>query len=236
MASNSLRMSAQRWTRSGLLDDAVPKLKKLFQGKLNEDGAYPLFPSKVRSQIWRTVPIDRSREAAILVPIVSFEGSISLLFTTRSSNMPTHASEVSYPGGHFDTAVDSSLEETAVREATEELLGDYPWEDVEIIGRATALPSMKGTPVTPVLAVLPYEISRETFPGCPDEVDEVFCVSLEELARIETTEPNERFKSNIPVYPTTENQRIWGLTAVVTRPLLHNLLNPIFLQTRNSRL
>ena len=37
---------------------------------------------------------------------------------------PTHASEVSFPGGHFDSTVDTSLEETALREAQEELLGD----------------------------------------------------------------------------------------------------------------
>lgn len=140
--------------------------------------------------------------------------------------MPTHASEVSFPGGHFDDNVDSTFEDTAIREANEELLGDYPWKDVEIIGSATPVPSIKGTPVTPVLGVLPFKINADTFPGNPEEVDDVFCVSIDELSKIETSEKSQRFNSNIPVYPAGQDRKIWGLTAVVTRPLLRKLILP----------
>ena len=109
------------------------------------------------------------------------------------------------------------------------MLGDYPWSDVEIIGRTTPVPSIKGTPVTAIIGLLPYEVSSSSFPGSPDEVDEVFCVSLEKLLEIETTEPSERFKANIPVFPPgKEDHKIWGLTAVVARPVLHKLLKPVF--------
>jgi 8-oxo-dGTP pyrophosphatase MutT (NUDIX family) len=229
-ANRGMNHIRQRWNRSKTLTDAIPKLRQLFQKLTNENGVFPLFPPKIHDFVWRAVPNNPDREAAILVPLVSYEGVPSLLFTTRSKNLPTHASEVSFPGGHYDESLDSSLEETAAREAQEELLGDYPWEDVEIIGRATPVPSIKGTPVTPILAVLPYDISSDTFPGSPDEVDAVFCVSLQELVEIETAEPSERFKVNIPVYPASDEQKIWGLTAVVTRPLLHKIFKPVFLQ------
>ncbi|VEU39710.1 unnamed protein product [Pseudo-nitzschia multistriata] len=167
--------------------------------------------------MWKRTPMNREREAAILVPLVSCEGTISLLFTTRSSRLPTHASEVAFPGGHRDKMNDVSLEATAIREAQEELLGKYPWEQVEIIGRASPLPSPSGMPVTPVIAVLPHDIDPDTFPGCPSEVEDVFCVSLEELLEVETSEWSKRFQNSAPVFHALNGKKIWGLTAIVTR-------------------
>ncbi|KAL3905549.1 MAG: hypothetical protein SGILL_009634 [Bacillariaceae sp.] len=189
---------------------------------------FPLFPEKAQIGVWKTVPLNPDRQAAILVPLVEIDNEPSLLFTKRSSSLPTHASEVSFPGGHFDAAVDSSLEDTALREAQEELLGDYDWkEGVEILGRASPLPSINGTPVTPIMAVLTDIITPETFPGHKGEVDEVFCVSISKLLEVETAEESPRFRSEIPVFHIGET-KIWGLTAVVTRPILHRLLKPVF--------
>jgi len=197
--------------------NAIPRLSSLFHKKANEKNFFPLFPAKREKLIWKSASINRGREAAVLVPLVSYEGLPSLLFTTRSSHLPTHASEVSFPGGHYDKAIDHSLEDTAMREAQEELLGEYPWEEVEIIGKASPLPSISGMPVTPVLAVLPYEIDRHTFPGCSSEVEDVFCVSLKELLELETSQRSERFQANVPVFPALNGKKIWGLTAIVTR-------------------
>lgn len=134
------------------------------------------------------------------------------------------------------TYLDETLEDTALREAKEELLGEeYPWEKIEIIGRASSLPSIKGTPVTPIIGVFPAEISDNTFPGHSGEVDDVFCVGLQDLLEMETYDYSERFRSNIPEYPAGEKRKIWGLTAVVTRPLLHKLLKPVFqLQSKSK--
>jgi len=208
--------------------NAIPRLRSLLQKKANENRVFPLFPAKQEKLIWKATPMNRERKAAILVPLVRYEGQPSLLFTTRSSHLPTHASEVSFPGGHYDETTDNSLEETAMREAQEELLGDYPWEDVEIIGKASALPSITGMPVTPVIAVLPHDIDRHTFPGCSSEVEDVFCVSLKELLEVETSQRSERFKTNVPVFPVSNGKKIWGLTAIVTRPLLRKLFKPTF--------
>ena len=73
-----------------------------------------------------------TKEAAILVPICAVEGTPSILFTRRSSNLTTHASEISFPGGNYDEALDSiiippwknRLINTALREMQEELLYD----------------------------------------------------------------------------------------------------------------
>lgn len=211
------------------LSAALPRLQEVFDNNSNIDDVFPLFTPKANELVWKTVELDPERTAAVLVPLVSYEGVPSLLFTMRSSHLPTHANEVSFPGGHFDDSTDENLEATAVREAQEELLGDYPWDKVQILGKATPLPSIRGTPVTPVIGVLPFEISADTFPGNPGEVDGIFCVSLEDLIAMETNDYSERFRSKIPVFPAGENKQIWGLTAVITRPLLHKLFKPVFL-------
>ena len=199
-----------------LVRQAIPRLRSLLRN-VERDHVFPLFPVKREQMVWNSTPINREREAAILVPLVCYEGLPSLLFTTRSSRLPTHASEVSFPGGHFDKITDDSLEATAIREAQEELLGYYPWDQVEIIGKASPLPSITGMPVTPIIAVLPFDIDRHTFPGCPGEVEDVFCVSLKELLEVESSERSKRFQSDVPVFPTKNGKKIWGLTAIVTR-------------------
>ena len=224
--------TSQRYIRSKVLDKAIPKLRGRFARLANSDGAFPIFSPSVHDMVWNTVPKLSERQAAVLVPLVSYNGAPSLLFTTRSSKLRSHASEVSFPGGHFHEGVDSCLEDTALRECQEELLGDYPWHDIEIIGRATAVPSLGGIPVTPIIGVLPYEITDCTFPGNADEVVDIFCVELTELLAIEMMERPpavSRFKTMIPSFPTAAGQRIWGLTAVVTKPLLHKLFKPVFL-------
>jgi 8-oxo-dGTP pyrophosphatase MutT (NUDIX family) len=217
---------------------------------MNDIPVFPLFSPRVHDNIWKTVEQQPAATvtAAILVPIVDCQDhQPGLLFTQRSSTMPTHPSEVAFPGGHFDaTAGDGSLEDTALREAQEELSfrgehdddnivvdhhhhHSFDWQsNVRVIGRASALPSMNGTSVTPVIAVLTQPVTDTTFPGHPEEVERVFTVPLTTLLQVERWEHSPRFGTKIPVYPV-EGHKIWGLTAVVTRPILHQLLKPAFL-------
>ena len=77
----------------------------------------------------------------------------SLLFTARSSALRTHAGEISFPGGKFDTKLDKNAEDTALRETEEEL--GIPRGSFEIWAQ---LPSLQGrdgkSAVTPVIALL----------------------------------------------------------------------------------
>lgn len=58
------------------------------------------------------------KPAAILLPIIEREEP-SILLTKRSENMPTHAGQISFPGGRVNSG-DASLIETALRELQEE--------------------------------------------------------------------------------------------------------------------
>lgn len=60
------------------------------------------------------------RQAAVLAPLYARDGKPYLLFTRRSTDLPSHKGEISFPGGSRD-AVDSSLAQTALRESYEEL-------------------------------------------------------------------------------------------------------------------
>jgi 8-oxo-dGTP pyrophosphatase MutT (NUDIX family) len=58
------------------------------------------------------------KPAAILLPIIEREAP-SVLLTKRSDNMPTHAGQISFPGGRVHSG-DKSLIDTALREFQEE--------------------------------------------------------------------------------------------------------------------
>lgn len=60
------------------------------------------------------------REAAVLAPIYARDGAPWLIFTVRSLDLSSHRGEISFPGGSREAA-DSTLAQTALREAREEI-------------------------------------------------------------------------------------------------------------------
>jgi hypothetical protein len=100
-------------------------------------------------------------------------------------------------------------------------------EPIFILGMGTAVPSIKGIPVTPVIAILPYEMQHDMLSGDPREVELVFCRPVSSLLDEETSRHLGRLGRPAPVYPTPHGD-IWGLTAFVLRPILHKLLRPVF--------
>lgn len=247
------------------MQEALPELKARFaklsspnssnnsSGDADADAVFPILAPAITEQLqqrWKANEYER--RAAVLIPLYSDNGVPSILLTARSAHVPQNPSEISFPGGHFQHDTDASLEDTALRETQEELLGNYPWRDPQhlvILGRGTTIPAINGTPVTPIIAVMMQELRPENdlqqsqsdgssthiqdaFPGDNSEVDHVFGMPLEQLLREEDSHelPNHRLLGSQrqgPRFPSPYGH-IWGLTAFMLRPLLHNLYRPVF--------
>lgn len=164
------------------------------------------------------------RRAAVLVPILMEPDGARLVYTVRRGHLNDHAGQISFPGGSFE-AGDGSLLETALREAEEEI--DLRSELVEVLG---ALEDMYIPPsnflVSPFVGLLPPEAEMVL---APDEVEEIFTVTLEHLMSPETFRRviwhREGRDYEVPVFVVdgSPEREIWGATAAMTAALLVRL-------------
>jgi 8-oxo-dGTP pyrophosphatase MutT (NUDIX family) len=123
----------------------------------------------------RTLQLDGFRPAAVLVPLLRRPEGPTLLFTRRTTRVPTHKGEISFPGGGAAEGEDAVA--AALREAREEVGLDPA--SVEVLGVMDALPAVSFYVVTPVVAAVadpPASFTAEEF-----EVGEPFEVPLARL-------------------------------------------------------
>jgi 8-oxo-dGTP pyrophosphatase MutT (NUDIX family) len=158
---------------------------------------------------------DSPVEFAVLVPIIEHGGKECVLLTKRPDTLDRYAGQVSLPGGAREPA-DQSLEETALREAAEEV-GIRP-EDVEIIREIdwheTALlhrvkPFVGRVRGSPPLAPDPREVERILFLPVERITPGLFRV------RGSWTDPSGRERTTWTF--DLEGFEVWGLTARILR-------------------
>lgn len=165
-----------------------------------------------------------SRRAAVLVPVLIEDGEARVVYTVRKPDLADHAGQISFPGGSAESG-DGSLMETALREAEEEI--DLSPGLVEVIGE---LEEMYIPPsnfrVSPFVGLLPPEAELVL---APDEVEEIFTVSLKTLCAPETLRRvlwrYEGHEYEVPVFAVESpvERNIWGATAAMTGALLARL-------------
>ena len=228
---------------SPIPNDVWSSLQQQFSRRLNEHGQYQLLTVEQQERIKKyPVANEVSRKAAVLVLLLNVDREPSILFTKRSSHMKQHADEISFPGGHHDEGTDASLRETALRELEEEIQPSPEFmETIRVLGEVTPIPSLNGTPVTPIVAASFSNIQSEDFsrilPGDHNEVESVFYCTIPQLVEAEDYHrlPENRFGvTHAPVFPTQHHGKIWGLTAMILRPLLHSLLVPVFIPQKSK--
>lgn len=149
------------------------------------------------------------RAAAALVPIEAEKG---VWLTRRSALLPTHAGQVSFPGGKID-AQDVSPEAAALREAQEEV-GLSPTR-AEILGRLPDYTTISGFHITSVVALVPAQIK---FQPETMEVEEIFALPFSVLLNPEyPVRRRVMFQGSTRfflVWPHDDHV-IWGATAAI---------------------
>ncbi len=219
----------KKWEETGKSDDLKEWLREAVSRPLDEwREVYESFsPVDIETgeRRPRVPPPDvDSRLAAVLVPILIEGNDARVIYTVRKDDLADHAGQISFPGGSRESG-DGSLLETALREAEEEI--DLSPDLVEVIG---GLEEMYIPPsnfrVSPFVGLLP---PRAEMVLAPDEVEEIFTVSLATLSAPETFRRvlwrREGRDYEVPVFaidgPVARN--IWGATAAMTAALLARL-------------
>jgi 8-oxo-dGTP pyrophosphatase MutT (NUDIX family) len=153
-----------------------------------------------------------SRPAAVLIPLIDWDGEWHLLFTRRTDQVENHKGQVSFPGGATDPG-DVSPEDTALREAEEEI--GLHRADVRVLGRLGEYLTVTNFTVTPVVGAFPWPYS---FKVHTVEVSRVFTVPLAWLARPENRHEFARPENgrSVVTFLPYDGEMVWGATARMT--------------------
>lgn len=179
---------------------------ELLKSSLNTDKHKLEFPTLEQQQ----------RLAAVLILLVPGVQGPELVFTQRSQELPSHAGQISFPGGSVDDT-DNGPIHTALREAEEEI-GLYP-ANVEVLGTLEWYTMPTGFVVLPVVGQL-QEIQE--FVPEPNEVDDIFTLPLQSLLDPALFQQEFLVRNNIKrnFYSIEINgYYIWGATAHMLRSL-----------------
>lgn len=200
---------------SGLVLTADEIIRRLH--KAREDIVYRhSFRSSIPDDYFQSPP----RKAAVLIPLFREEGNWNVLFTRRNEALPEHGGQVAFPGGRSD-AEDRTPEETALREAYEEL--KILPQDVVILGQLPPLRTISNYCVTPVVGMIPWPYA---FTLAADEVSRVFSIPLSWLADRDNIElrlrqlTDQQKALNVVYFRPFQGELLWGVSAEITLTLL----------------
>ena len=152
------------------------------------------------------------KHAGVLIPLLVENGELKILFTKRTDVVEHHKGQISFPGGSVDEE-DASIEETALREAHEEI--GLRREDVEILGRTDdTLTLVSSFIIYPFVGLIPYPYD---FIINTAEVERLIIAPLEAFGQGKSGTRGYGFEFEGGVYDTPtypyDGEVIWGATA-----------------------
>ncbi len=175
-----------------------------------------LFPFDSPSRI--SIKDDFFTPSAVLFAIMSYKDKpYELVIIHRANKGLKHRGEMSFPGGKFDTKLDKSLEDTALRETEEEI--GVTKDKVKILGCLHDFPTMSQYIITPFIGIInkDQELIKEE-----REVQAIIKVPINFfVSRKNFREQTFDLKGKkLPVFYfnyydniTNKNYTIWGATA-----------------------
>ncbi len=191
----------------GLASPNLPSQRRLFE-ELNPQAEGTPFMEQRRAR--------PQKPASVMIPIIERAEGPQVLFMLRSSEMPSHPGQISFPGGKVHPE-DKTRLETALRETEEEI--GVTHKEICVLGQLGEHFGGQGYRVTPFIGAL----SDETrFTPCPREVDRLFEVPLAHLIDLNAhiPEAQEFAGHSYQMFAVRfKNWRIWGLTAGIIHTL-----------------
>ena len=182
-------------------------------------------------QVEDSEPLHRAehlRAASVLIGLqpTPATGDLHVVLTQRPAHLRAHAGQIAFPGGKVDEG-DAHAVATALREAHEEV--GLPLDAAQVLGTLPEYSTSTGFVVTPVVALLPTQV---TWHIDPSEVAEVFTVPLAFLMNPAHHRKHQWVLENgvmrtwysMPATTPDGKQRyIWGVTAAILRNFYHFL-------------
>lgn len=159
------------------------------------------------------------RSAAVLVPLYVDAGELWTVLTKRSESVPSHRSQIAFPGGGRELKEDPW--DAALREAQEEI-GLDP-KTILRLGELDEGETPTGFGVIPCVGAVrfPYTVSPNV-----DEISEIFSLPLSAFTNPRMVEERPVSVNGVErmlrVYHVG-NRQIWGLTARILQNLLVRL-------------
>ncbi|UCH13486.1 MAG: CoA pyrophosphatase [Bacteroidales bacterium] len=179
----------------------------------------------------KMIPVTRSplniditfQSSSVLILLYPYNNEMNVILMKRTLDDTPHSGQISFPGGRFEPG-DNSLQETALREAEEEL--GISASGIEILGHLTPLQiQVSNMEVKPFVGVL---YKKPLFRPNPGEVDYLIEVKVKDLLDPGIIEKKVEYirgnRIEMPYY-NIRNNHIWGATAMILSEFLDILRN-----------
>jgi 8-oxo-dGTP pyrophosphatase MutT (NUDIX family) len=168
---------------------------------------------------WEQAGVTASRAAAVLVPVVDHPEP-SVLLTMRTSDLPSHAGQIAFPGGKIDPA-DASPLAAALREADEEIGLDAAL--IEPIGYLDLYLTFSGFRILPVVArVIPSYALTLNASEVADAFEVPLAFVMDEANHRKASRDWKGVTRHYYEMPFGERY-IWGVTAGILRNLYEKI-------------
>jgi 8-oxo-dGTP pyrophosphatase MutT (NUDIX family) len=203
------------------IKDTIQRLEKKFAGPMPGFKAQMRMITNPRPGNKLYFEVEKSSvKAGVLLLFYPFEDKLYLVLTCRTENVDFHKGQISLPGGRQE--IEETLEQTALREAQEELKIDP--DSVRIIGRLTPLYIPPSNYC--IYPVAGFAETRPDFQPAEQEVAEVLEIPLKHLLEPENTSKETWIirgaEVEVPFF-IYRGHKIWGATAMVLAELVEVL-------------
>jgi 8-oxo-dGTP pyrophosphatase MutT (NUDIX family) len=167
----------------------------------------------------RRLAVSELRPAAVLVPLYVDGGELWTVLTERSEHLPSHPSQIAFPGGSREAGED--VWTAALREAHEEV-GLAP-ERVLRLGELDEIESPAGFRVVPCVGAVPFPLDLKRNES---EIAQLIPLPLSAFTNPQLIEDRNLVingaERRLRIYHLGRHQ-VWGLTASVLKNFLIRL-------------